>query len=148
MTTGESAITSYRGTAPKSRKWNNEFLLLIVVSFIKYGPIPASFSCFVSFSHFNSKFRLKNAKRRWHAMDSNPGPRDCRLRQIHWAMVAALVLLCLFCAMETSSMIKKKFYIWCWLVFNLGPTILHQACNHHCCNIWWNMVSWRMDFAL
>ena len=48
--------------------------------FFKYGPIPASFSLFSSFSHQNSITNWK--KHRWCAWDSNLGPQDGRHHQV------------------------------------------------------------------
>ena len=49
-------------------------------SFLKKGPIPASFS--VYFRLFNMlQFKLK--KRRWCAWESNPGRQDGRRKRIH-----------------------------------------------------------------
>ena len=57
------------------------------ISFIKNGPIPASFLfIFVLFSLQFQKYKLK--KHRYCAWDSNPGPQDGRRRRSHGAMAA------------------------------------------------------------
>ena len=71
--------------------------------FFKYGPIPASFSLFSSFSHQNSITNWK--KHRWCAWDSNLGPQDGRRRQNHGAMAASPKLWIIFngCSISGSS---------------------------------------------
>ena len=58
---------------------------LCLLTFLKNGPIPASFCLFSSFSHYN--FNNTNWKKRsWCAWDSNTGQQDGRRRQNHGAM--------------------------------------------------------------
>ena len=57
------------------------------LSFLKNGPVPASFCLFSLFSRYN--FNNTNWKKlRWCAWDSNPGPQDGWRRRNHGAMAA------------------------------------------------------------